>query len=371
MTQPHRQAPSETDSGGRAAAGDGSTAEKVASLRRLLAAEPAIEVRETHMSWVFIGPERVLKLKKPVRYPYLDFSTLAAREACCRAELRLNRRLAPDVYLGLRALLRRADGALALGPRDESGEAAAPAGPGEAVADWLVEMRRLPESTMLDAAIAAGSVPRAAIETVAARLADFYAAAERPPIEPEAHLAELRRQQGVNRAILTARDFMLDHGRDERLLHAVEATLEVHAGELRARAAAGLILDGHGDLRPEHVCLTEPPVVIDCLEFNRALRLVDPYDELAFLDLECRRLGADWIGPLVTERVAARIGGRPSPGLGAFYFAFRALVRARLTLVHLLEPDPREPEKWQPMARQYLDLAEAALALTPGPPAAR
>lgn len=366
MTQPRRQALTEINSAD-SPAGNGATAQKVAFLGDLLAGEPAAEVRETHMSWVFIGAERVLKLKKPVRYPYLDFSTLAAREASCRAELRLNRRLAPDVYLGVRCLLRQADGRLALGACDESGEAPAPAG--GAVADWLVEMRRLPERALLDAAIAADEVPRRAIEAVGRRLAEFYAGAERPPVEPEAHLVELRRQQGLNRAILTARDFALDHGRDERLLDAVEAALEARAGELRARAAAGLVLDGHGDLRPEHVCLTDPPVVIDCLEFNRALRLVDPYDELAFLDLECRRLGAGWIGPLVTGIVAERIGARPSPALAAFYLAFRALVRARLTLVHLLEPDPREPAKWQPLAREYLDLAEAAL--TPEPPAAR
>ncbi|MEX2631967.1 MAG: hypothetical protein WD341_18680 [Tistlia sp.] len=366
MTQPTGKSLIQTDPNDRLPAerpgAAGATAEKVAFLRRLAASEAGGELRETHMSWVCIGSERVLKLKKPVRYPYLDFSTLAAREANCRAELRLNRRLAPEVYLGVRPLVRGSDGRLALGePERAAGE----------VVDWLVEMRRLPEAAMLDAALAGGRVSRAQIEAVGNRLADFYQQAERPEVAPEAHLAELRRQQALNRAIITARDFMLDHGRGERLLQAVEAALEEQADALRARAAGGRIVEGHGDLRPEHVCLTDPPVIIDCLEFNRTLRLVDPYDELAFLDMECRRLGADWIGPLLVETVAARIGGRPSPGLYAFYLAFRALVRARLTLVHLLEPSPREPEKWQPLARRYLDLAEAALLRPPEAPAGR
>jgi aminoglycoside phosphotransferase family enzyme len=307
-----------------------------------------------------------------VRYPYLDFSTLAARETNCRAEVRLNRRLAPDVYRGVRALLRRPDGQLVLGEPEQGPQG----GEGGAeVVDWLVEMRRLPDSAMLDVALAEKRVARAQIEAVGRRLAGFYEAAERPRLSPAVHLAELHRQQALNRAILTARDFMLDHGRGERLLDAVEAALERQAPALSARVAAGLVLEGHGDLRPEHVCLTDPPVIIDCLEFNRTLRLVDPYDELAFLDLECRRLGADWVGPLLVETVAARIGHRPSPALAAFYLAFRALVRARLTLVHLLEPAPREPQKWQPLARQYLELAERALAdagdVTPAPPEAR
>ncbi|WP_200808366.1 hypothetical protein [Tistlia consotensis] len=342
-------------------------AEKVAFLRGMVAGEPDGEVRETHMSWVFLGAGRVLKLKKPVRYPYLDFSTLAAREESCRAELRLNRRLAPDVYLGLRTLTRSADGQLAIdgGLAGDGGT-----GPAGEIVDWLVEMRRLPESEMLEAAIVEGRITKAQIEAVGRRLADFYAGAERPRLSARVHLAELRRQQAVNRAILTARDFMLDHGRDERLLDAVEAALEAQSGTIAARVEAGMILEGHGDLRPEHICLTDPPVIIDCLEFNRSLRLVDPYDELAFLELECRRLDAGWIGPLLVEAVVARIGGRPPAGLTAFYLAFRALVRARLTLVHLLEPEPREPAKWQPLARRYLDIAEAAL-LSPAAPSAR
>jgi len=322
----------------------------------LLSLTPDTELRETHMSWVFLQRDRVLKMKKPVRYAFLDFSTLSARRAFCHEEVRLNRRLAADVYLGARALTRKPDGGLAL----------APAGteyPEDEVVEWLVEMRRLPESRMLDAAIAADTVSKRQVEAVGHLLADFYAGAVHPLISPETYLERQRQQIGLNRAILTSRNFMLDHGRDIRALDAVEARLDEHAEEIRSRVAAGWIVEGHGDLRPEHVCIAEPPVIIDCLEFNEALRMVDPYEEIAVLDMECRRLGADWIGPILIDQVEARLGHRPSQGVIDYHIAHRALIRARLALAHLLEPSPRTPEKWEPLARSYLDVAEATLSI--------
>ena len=126
----------------------------------------AVETIETHMSWVFLAGEHVLKMKKPVRYPFLDFSTLAAREFDCREELRLNARLAPGVYLGLMALQERGGG-LALVP-----EAQLPTA-GRTV-DWLVLMRRLPAGRMLDHLIAASLVTPGEIDALARVLADFY-----------------------------------------------------------------------------------------------------------------------------------------------------------------------------------------------------
>jgi aminoglycoside phosphotransferase family enzyme len=122
------------------------------------------------------------------------------------------------------------------------------------------------------------------------------------------------------------------------------------------------LCEGHGDLRPEHIGLDGTPVVIDCLEFNRALREVDPFDELAFLDLECRLLGADWIGPRLIAHCALALGDTPAPQVMALYTAHRALVRARLALAHLLDAQPRTPERWKPQARRYVEAAQAALA---------
>jgi len=119
-------------------------------------------------------------------------------------------------------------------------------------------------------------------------------------------------------------------------------------------------VEGHGDLRPEHVCLSDPPVIIDCLEFSRELRLVDPFDELSFLSMECAVLGARWIGPALIDLCATSLGDRPPDETLAFYTAYGASFRARQALAHLLEPAPRTPEKWIPLARAYLDEAERA-----------
>lgn len=321
----------------------------------------AIDVRETHMSWLFLVGDRVYKFKKPVVYPYLDFRTLAARERNCRAEVRLNRRLAPDVYLGVSRLTADGCGALSLD------------GEGETV-EWLVVMRRLPEDRLLHNAIHRGAVARGEIERVATILGGFYR--DQPPVEvrPEKQLDLFFEQQQTNREMLTDPRFSLVEDVPDRVLSAIDEVLEHEPGLVTARITAGRIVEGHGDLRPEHVCLNDPPVIIDCLEFNRTLRLLDPFDELADLAMECERLGAAWIGPLIIKRCMADLGDRPPAALMAFYTAYRACLRARLAVRHLYDTDVREPDKWLPLAREYLAIAErACVRLRPRatPPASR
>jgi aminoglycoside phosphotransferase family enzyme len=317
----------------------------------------AVETIETHMSWVFLAGEHVLKMKKPVRYPFLDFSTLAAREFDCREELRLNARLAPGVYLGLMALQQQ-DGGLALVP-----ETRLPA-PGRTV-DWLVLMRRLPAARMLDRLIAAGQATPGEIDALAGVLADFYRRAPAAGVTPPEHVARFRREQAVNREVLLHPAFGLPGA--AAALDALDAALARHAPLLLARAAGGHVVDGHGDLRPEHVCLQQPPVVIDALEFNAALRAVDPFDELAFLGLECEMAGAAWIGPRLLAACGAALGSAPPAVLLHLYLAYRAQLRARLALAHLLEPEPRAPLKWAPLAQRYLQRSLAALEQARGP----
>jgi aminoglycoside phosphotransferase family enzyme len=117
------------------------------------------------------------------------------------------------------------------------------------------------------------------------------------------------------------------------------------------------IIDGHGDLRPEHISLGDPVRIIDCLEFNPRLRAVDPYDEIAFLCLECERLGAPWAASYIKRHMSRLLGDGPAEALYTFYRCHRAMLRARLAIAHLLEPNPRTPEKWPRMARAYLDFA--------------
>jgi aminoglycoside phosphotransferase family enzyme len=162
----------------------------------------------------------------------------------------------------------------------------------------------------------------------------------------------LRSEHAINREVIGA----FDDGLAGPLLAEVQRFLDEDHALLRARVAAGRIVDGHGDLRPEHVCLTAPPVIIDCLEFNERLRQVDPFDEITYLGLECSRLGADWIGPRLLQKLSGALDDAVDARLLRFYARYRACVRARLALGHLADPSPREPERWQPLARTYLRL---------------
>jgi aminoglycoside phosphotransferase family enzyme len=306
------------------------------------------DVVETHMSWLFAAGDRVLKLKKPVRTDFLDFSTVALRALNCGEEVRLNRRLAPDAYDGVLPLVARTDGTLAIGAQA-----------GAEPVDWLVAMRRLPAARMLDVAIRAGTVSPADIDRLGDRLARFFREARRVPISGDDYRGRFEALQAVNRSVLALPRFAsLDA---VPVLDAADAARGRHAAALHDRGEGGHVREGHGDLRPEHIALDGIPVVIDCLEFNAQLREVDPFDELAFLGLECRLLGAPWIEPRLLAHVARLIDDAPPPAVMALYTVHRALLRARLTAAHLLDPHPRHPDHWLPQAARYLAEAKAAL----------
>lgn len=307
-----------------------------------------VEVVETHMAWVFLAGEYAFKMKKPVRYEFLDFTTLAAREFTCREELRLNRRLAGDTYMDVVPLRLDARGELTF------------AGNGAPV-EWLVKMKRLPAERMLDTAIGSGSARESDIAEMAKILAAFYRAA--PPVEQttETVWRRFKEEHERNAKLLASPQFNLDRAATGDVLRRMGAALTQARPLLDQRVEARVYLEGHGDLRPEHICLISPPVIIDCLEFNRDLRLLDPFDEIAFLVLECERLGAPCIGRQILS-VCLRELSAPPPRLLDFYRAARALLRARLALAHLTEPNPRLPAKWEPRAREYILLADAALA---------
>ncbi|MHB2169901.1 hypothetical protein [Alsobacter sp. R-9] len=302
---------------------------------------------------MFLTENLVYKLKKPVRDPLLDLTTVSLRRANAAEELRLNRRLAQDVYLGVTALCRQADGTLRLGGSD-----------GEVV-DWLVVMRRLANEGFLDQALARGVVRRSQIEAVADVLALFYRRVDTVPLAPDAYADSLRVQ------ILSARGILLD----PRLKLSRSLILRISGallgcvsreGPLLRRARRAPLVEGHGDLRPEHIWLDHTPVIIDCLEFRRDLRIVDPLDEFSFLALECERLGAPWAGRILLERALDLAGHGQGPLLLTFYRCFRAMLRASLALRHFLEPSRGRHGTWHAQARGYLEIAGRAAMLLSG-----
>jgi aminoglycoside phosphotransferase family enzyme len=307
-----------------------------------------VVARETHMSWVFMAGDRVYKLKKPVRFAYLDFSTLERRAAACRAEYLLNRRLAPDVYLGVVPLTLSTSG-LAI-----SGD-----GP---VVDWLVVMRRLEEDETLEAALRGGRLMPVQADRLAATLGAFYAHAPRVLLEPEQYVVMWQNALAANCRVLFNARFGLPLGCLERIAQVQRRFAAGCSALLLGRIHARRFVDAHGDLRPEHIWLREPVTIIDCLEFDPKLRANDPLDEIAFLHLECERLGGLWAAERIRRHLAHALGDDDASGLFLFYRSHRAMLRARLSIAHLFDTNPRTPQKWPHLARVYLDLAAADAA---------
>lgn len=307
----------------------------------------AVLAIETHMSWVFLTDDCAYKLKKPIRYDGLDLSAPELRRHVCQQEVHLNRRLASNVYLGICAITRSLDGVLAFD------------GQGEQI-DWVVKMRRLPDDRMLDALITSGRarMKEAEIRDVARFLADFFAKAQPAPLPTPDYCARL--EQGVREDLhaLSAPGYALSRDRIEALALAQLALLEREPHLFERRIQVGRIIEGHGDLRPEHICVREEPAIIDCLEFSRDLRVLDPVDELAFLFLECERLGEPRVGEWFLDAYREASHDEFPPVLLDFYRVYRALRRAKIAALHVDDPTVHNPESFAAKARRYLELVE-------------
>ncbi len=304
-----------------------------------------VDTVETHMAWVFLTDRHAYKMKKPVRYDLLDFRSASARRHFCEEEVRLNRRLAPSVYLGVVELTLDRRGHLVLG------------GDGPAV-DWLVKMRRLPEASMLDYRLQHASAGAAEMHAIAVRLAAFYRSLPPQRIDGLVYRTRIALHLIACQRELTVAGAPLPAERVNRLCHHLRLLLQHLAPLFDLRAAEGKIVEGHGDLRPEHICLDSDISIIDCLEFSRALRTVDRADELAFLALEIERGGAPQLATMLLRAYRLLSGDRPRAALTQFYQCYRALVRATLALRHLHEERYRYSPQWAAKACAYLRLAE-------------
>lgn len=177
------------------------------------------------------------------------------------------------------------------------------------------------------------------------------------------YVRHLLDEHEITRMILLRPEFDLETQDVAALLGGVSQGLQNMRSMIEARIRQGNIVEGHGDLRPEHICLVSPPQIIDCLEFNRSMRIIDPYDEISYLALECETLGSAWIGPIFLSALERTFGNRSCDRLLVVYGGFRALLRARLCLAHLLEEPVRKPEKWRPLALGYLKVARNRFSL--------
>ena len=310
----------------------------------------AVDVRETHISWVFLAGDRAYKLKKPVVLAFVDYGTAARRRQMCDAEVQLNRRLAPDVYLGVR------------GVALDSGRARLTEVDDPDAVDHVVEMRRFDELTTLAAVLERGELRSEQVRAVGATLASFHAGActARGPWAAGATVALQRRVERNLHELLDLLDDGGEIGRVHALRRFAHACVVGRSEVFDDRARRGLVRDGHGDLRAEHVLIGPPVQVVDCVEFDPALRTLDVADDLAFLVCDLTARGAQAAaGELLSSYRAA--GGDPGADwLVSFYAAYRALVRAKVALVRAaqLPAGAAEHGDARARARELIAVAE-------------
>ena len=314
-----------------------------------------VERAETHISVVFIGRERVLKLKRAVKFPFLDFSTAEARREACEAEVRINRRTAPRLYRGVLPVTRTADGGLELD------------GDGEAV-DWVIDMVAFEQSTLFDRQARRGVLDRSVMESLAAIIAEFHQDAEvRDDLGGSAGIGSTL---GSNEATLAqASEGVLDMEAVARLNAQSREALERVAPLLDARKAAGKVRRCHGDLHLRNIFLYDGrPTLFDAIEFNEGFAVIDVLYDLSFLlmDLDVRDLRR--LSSMVFNRYLDTTGDIDGLAAMPLFLAMRATIRAFVNAAasHAVDDAGKKAEMGEE-ARAYLNRALGYL----NPPAPR
>ena len=309
--------------------------------------ETTVETRETHISWLFLTGDRAYKLKKPLVLSFLDYGTPQRRREMCLAEVRLNRRLAGDLYLGVRGIARTPDGYKLVTDDDPR------------AIDYLVEMRRYDEQSLLSAVLQRGELTDSQITDLACTLASFHAGCA-PGRDGQGRGAEAVARE-VDQNVQDVLADALPRGWRERVLalsRFMGAFIASRRAELDERAARGCVRECHGDLRAEHVLLGPAIRVVDCVEFDVRLRTVDVADDLAFLVMDLAALGGERYARKLIDAYRAAGGNCGSDALLAFFAVHRALVRAKVMLVRADQHPPASDRRRRASAG-----AEALLAL--------
>ncbi|MST33015.1 AAA family ATPase [Acidimicrobiaceae bacterium USS-CC1] len=317
----------------------------------MIAGPSAPGVVETHISTVFLVGERAFKLKKGLATAFLDWSTPAKRRQACRDEVALNRRLSPDVYLGVLDVV------------DERGR----------LQDALVVMRRMPSERSLEALVRAGEPVEDAVRALARLLADFHGGARRDATSAAAARPDaVARLWSGNleelRSLHAGPGIGVELDAIEHLAHSYQTG---RAGLFARRAAQGRSCDGHGDLQAADVFLLDDgPRVLDCLEFDPVLRAGDVLADVAFLAMDLERLGAAGVAAALLRAYRSLTGEDWPASLADFWVAYRALVRAKVALLRApWDPGaPGQAEELLGLCRRHLEAATVRLVLVGGTP---
>ncbi len=311
---------------------------------------PARDIRliETHISWVILAGAFAYKLRKPVNFGFLDFTTAAQRRADCDAEISLNRRLCPDLYLGVVNVVERDDEHLSFG------------GPGR-VLEPAVMMRRLPNAGMLASLLERRQADERLMRRIASVLSEFHASARTGPgVDQFGSIATIRGNWEENFSQMQTD--LLTANKRHAIRAYVSGFLGQHAELLERRVRTGRIRDGHGDLHADSVCIAGRTVhLFDCIEFNPRFRCADVAADVAFLAMDLEHRGR---ADLAQAFVDAYVQHTPDPELPLllpFYKCYRAFVRGKVLSFRLADRhlDAAVAATIGSQARAYFDLAYA------------
>lgn len=313
---------------------------------------PAAAVAETHISTLFFYGDRVYKVRKPVAFGFVDFTDIGRRRADCEREVALNRRLAPDVYLGTATVT-----------LDDE------------VVEHAVVMRRLPTDRNLEHLVAAGRPVATELHRVATELAAFHRRARRSPeADATASAGALRaRWLAVGADLAPYVGPVVDADRYRELTDLALGYLAGRAPLLESRVAGGRIVDGHGDLQAADVfCMDDGPRILDCLEFDDRLRYGDGLADVTFLVADLERLGAPAMGESLLAAYRDATGDRPPRSLVDFYVAARAHVRVLVECLRRTDAAERADaaDRLLGIATDHARRAAVRLVLVGGPPGA-
>lgn len=301
---------------------------------------PGLRLIETHISWVLIAGDFAYKIKKPVNYGFLDFSSLEKRRHCCAEEIRLNRRLAPATYLDVVAI----HGTPITAHIDGQGP----------ILEYAVKMRAFPADATLDRE---ACITAEQIDAIARRVAEFHAQAEVAPAEsdygdPDSVMRPVRdnfrqlRISGLSAVMLSRLDDL------EAWSEAEASRLE---GFFQGRKREGFIRECHGDLHLGNIAWVDGAALIfDCIEFNPRLRLIDVISETAFMVMDLLERGHPRLAWRYLNRYLEYSGDYAGLTAWRFYLVYRALVRAKVGLLRAGQDDAKARAE----ALRYLDLAE-------------
>lgn len=311
----------------------------------------SVTMKQTHISYIFITDSYVYKVKKPVDFGFLNFTTIDRRRFYCEEEVRLNRRLSPDVYLGVVELREVPGGASFTGDGQ--------------VIDYAVKMRRLPEELMLDKLIDEGMADAHTMLRIASTVAGFHLSAETgEAIKLFGTIDAIRRNWDENFRLaerftglsLAAED--LSFLRDWMNRFTTE-----HAGLFESRMEGGFIRDCDGDLHLANICVGESVWIFDCIEFNDRFRYLDTASDIAFLVMDLEYHDRSDLAQVFLDEYCRLTGDSDCLPLVRFYKVYRAFVRGKIASLAMQDPamSPSERHASRETAISYFRLARGYL----------